>query len=365
MAAEPHTIPVAPPVAAREHEELVVRRGARSGLYTVVAVHSTALGPALGGCRMWHYPTATDAADDALRLSRAMTLKAAAAGLSLGGGKGVICLPPGAGAPEDSARRDVLLDFADTVDALDGAYITAEDVGTSARDMETIATATSHVTGLSRARGGSGDPSPWTALGVEAAIGVCCERVFGSPSLAGRTIAVAGLGNVGARVAAACARAGATLLVTDIDSRKRPLADEIGARWIAPGDALEAQVDVLVPCALGGLLDHDAVERLQAPIVAGAANNQLADDAVGALLAARDILWVPDFVANAGGVVNIAVELEPEGYAVERAETRVRAIADTVRTVLDHADATGATPLAAAMEIASRRVAEPASPAPA
>jgi leucine dehydrogenase len=335
-----------------------VRRGGRSGLFTIVAVHSTARGPALGGCRMWHYDDSRRAVRDALRLSRAMTFKSAVAGLPLGGGKGVIMAPDPAGPGRRGLRADALRDFGDTIAQLNGSYITAEDVGTSARDMETIATATSHVTGLSRARGGSGDPSPWTALGVEAAIGVCCERVFGSPSLAGRTIAVAGLGNVGARVAAACARAGATLLVTDIDSRKRPLADEIGARWIAPGDALEAQVDVLVPCALGGLLDHDAVARLQAPIVAGAANNQLADDDVAGLLAERGVLWAPDFVVNAGGIINISVELEPKGYDPRRARTRVRGIADTLQRIFADADAGAGSPLDAAMALARERLAD-------
>jgi leucine dehydrogenase len=335
-----------------------VRRGRRSGLFTIVAVHSTARGPALGGCRMWHYDDARRAVRDALRLSRAMTFKSAVAGLPLGGGKGVIMAPDPAAPARRGLRADALRDFGDTVEQLGGSYVTAEDVGTSARDMERIATTTSHVTGLSRRRGGSGDPSPWTALGVEAAIGVCCERVFGSASLAGRTIAVAGLGNVGARLAATCARRGATLFVTDIDAGKRSLARDLGARWIVPEDALQAAVDVLAPCALGGVLDHDTVSALQAPIVAGAANNQLADDAVAELLARRGILWAPDFVVNAGGIINISVELEPDGYDPRRARTRVRGIADTLRRIFDDAEATAATPLEAAMALARERLTE-------
>src|SRR5947209_3315824 len=191
MAARPDTVPVtphgkAPPVAdpggallAINHEELVIRRGRRTGLYSIVAVHSTGLGPALGGCRMWRYPSGAEAARDALRLARAMTLKAAAAGLDLGGGKGVICLPPGAAVPDGGARSDALLDFADTVAALEGTYITAEDVGTSARDMVTIAERTAHVTGLPAVHGGSGDPSAFTAQGVEAAMRACCAAAFG------------------------------------------------------------------------------------------------------------------------------------------------------------------------------------------
>jgi leucine dehydrogenase len=307
---------------------------------------------------MWTYGDTREAVRDALRLSRAMTSKSAVAGLPLGGGKGVIMLPAGAAAPTGEERRAVLLDFADTVQMLDGAYLTAEDVGTSEPDMETIAETTPHVTGLATGRGGSGDPSPWTALGVEAAIRVACERVFGGASVEGRRVAVVGVGSVGGRLAELLAEGGAELVLADIDDRRRGLADRLGAAWTDPTSALTADVDVLAPCALGGVLDETVVPHLRARAIAGAANNQLAHESVGELLAARGILWVPDFVANAGGVVNIAVELEPAGYDTERAKVRVRAIADTVRTVLDHADATGSTPLAAANEIARRRVEE-------
>jgi leucine dehydrogenase len=344
------------------HEALLVRRGRRSGLYTIVAVHSTARGPSLGGCRMWTYADERSAVRDALRLSRAMTYKSAMAGLPLGGGKGVICLPAGSSRPTGEDRRAVLLDFGETVEALDGAYITAEDVGTSEPDMRIISEVTSHVSGLAVESGGSGDPSPWTAIGVESAIRVACERVFGSASVEGRTIAVVGVGHVGGPLAEALARGGARLVLADIDVRRRELADRLGAEWTDPDTALTAEVDVLAPCALGGVLDDETVPQLRCRAIAGAANNQLAAEHVAELLAARGILWVPDFVANAGGVVNISVELEPEGYDTARAETRVRAIADTVRTVLDHAEATGITPLAAAMEIAHRRVEEAASP---
>jgi leucine dehydrogenase len=307
---------------------------------------------------MWTYGDTREAVRDALRLSRAMTSKSAVAGLPLGGGKGVIMLPAGAAAPTGEERRAVLLDFADTVQMLDGAYLTAEDVGTSEPDMETIAETTPHVTGLATGRGGSGDPSPWTALGVEAAIRVACERVFGGASVEGRRVAVVGVGSVGGRLAELLAEGGAELVLADIDDRRRGLADRLGAAWTDPTSALTADVDVLAPCALGGVLDETVVPHLRARAIAGAANNQLAHESVGELLAARGILWVPDFVANAGGVVNIAVELEPAGYDTERAKVRVRAIADTVRTVLDHANATGSTPLAAANEIARRRVEE-------
>ena len=335
-----------------------MRRGRRSGCFTIVAVHSTVRGPALGGCRLWHYEDSRAAVRDALRLSQAMTLKNAVADLPLGGGKGVIMAPDPAAAGDRDWRSDALRDFGDTVESLGGSYVTAEDVGTSSRDMETIALATSHVTGLARRLGGSGDPSPWTALGVQSAIEVCCRRVFGSSSLEGRSVAVAGLGNVGGRVATACAEAGATLLVSDIDPRKRALADSLGARWVEPDAVLSAPADVFAPCALGGLLDHESVPRLGAPIVAGAANNQLASEDVAALLAERGVLWAPDFVANAGGVINISVEFADGGYDPRRAGELVRGIATTLEQIFEDAAARGVSPLEAAMVLARARLAE-------
>lgn len=345
--------------ATLDHEDLLVRRGRRSGLYTIVAIHSTARGPALGGCRMWRYDDARAAIGDALRLSSAMTLKSAVAGLPLGGGKGVIMLP--AGRPIGHGRRhDVLLDFGDTVAALGGRYVTAEDVGTSSRTMPIIAQRTRHVSGLSRRLGGSGDPSPFTALGVEAAIRASCERVFATDSLHGRSIVMLGLGHVGSRIAVRCARAGARVAVSDIDPGKRALADKLGAPWMEPGQALAAECDVLAPCALGGVLDDEAVRRLRCRIVAGAANNQLADERVAELLRARGILWAPDFVANAGGIINLS--LEPEGYDARLARRRVLGIGDTLRRIFDEAEAGATTPLAAALALARRNLA--AAPEP-
>ena len=311
---------------------------------------------------MWTYADSRDAIADALRLSRAMTFKAAVAGLPQGGGKGVIMRRAGEPplGPED--RRGALLDFAETVDMLDGRYRTAEDVGTSDADMTVIAEATRHVTGLAVERGSSGDPSPWTALGVQEAIHVACERVFGTPDLSERSIAVVGLGRVGGSLARGLAEAGARLVCADVDEGKRALADELGADWTDPDAALLADVDVLAPCALGGALNDETVPALRCRAIAGAANNQLAAEVVAERLRARGILWVPDFVANAGGIINISVELEPEGYSAERAEERVRAISTTVRTIVDDAEAAGATPLAAAMALAARRLAEASDP---
>jgi leucine dehydrogenase len=282
-----------------------------------------------------------------------MTYKAAVAELPLGGGKGVIMADAG-GRLSSERRHGALLDFADTVEAAGGRYITAEDVGTSSRDMSVIAQRTRHVAGLARSRGGSGDPSPFTALGVEYAIRACCERTFSTASLRGRYIGVIGLGHVGSRVAKRCARAGATLLLADLDGGKRRLADQLGARWTTPDRALEAEVDVLAPCALGGFLNEETVPRLHCPVIAGAANNQLAGDGVADLLAARGVLWAPDFVANAGGLINIAEELGR--YDAASARRRVRGIADTLRQIFDDAQSIGATPLTAAMELARRRL---------
>jgi leucine dehydrogenase len=305
---------------------------------------------------MWRYDDSRAAVRDALRLSRAMTYKSAVAGLPLGGGKGVIMLP--APQVDTRLRRAALRDFGDTVDQLGGAYITAEDVGTSAKDMEVIAQQTSYVTGLSRRRGGSGDPSPWTALGVDASIRASLERKLGSESPKGRTIVVTGLGHVGLALAKLLAKAGAKLVVADIDRSKRVFAEQLGARWVTPAKALTVPADVLAPCALGGVLDHESVPKLQVPVVAGAANNQLADDPIADLLAERGILWAPDFVANAGGIINISVELERGGYDPARARAKVNGIGDTMREIFELAHHDADTPFSAAVALASRRVAQ-------
>lgn len=341
-----------------DHEELVIRKGRRSGAYTIVAVHSTTLGPALGGCRMWRYASSADAARDALRLSRAMTFKAAAAGLNLGGGKAVISLPPGP-PPTGKARRAVLEDFGDTVAILEGDYVTAEDVGTSSRDMSVIAERTKFVTGLPRGRGGSGDPSPFTAHGVLAAMRASCQRAYGSTSLKGKTVAVIGAGRVGERLARFVAREGGKVLLADIDESKKSLVRELkGARWTDPTTALLADVDIVAPCALGGMVNGHSVQRLRCDIVCGSANNQLAHDGLAEDLAARGILYAPDFIANAGGLINVATELDPEGYDAARTKRRALGIEETMDHIYEEAERSGTTPLATAYAIARRRLAE-------
>lgn len=324
-------------------------------MFIFVAVHSTVRGPALGGCRLWTYDDARLALRDVLRLSEGMTYKAACAGLAMGGGKGVIMARPGV--PLDAVRRRAALeDFGDAVAALDGEYLTAEDVGVTPADMEVVATRTAHVTGRA---GGSGDPSPWTALGVQAAIEAACEVRFGTPELSGRSASVVGLGHVGLPLARGLAAAGCSLVVADLDPDRRADAEALGARWATPDEALTARVDILAPCALGGQLDHSIVPRLRCAIIAGAANNQLADASVADALDDADVLWAPDFVCNAGGIVNIGVELRPEGYDPEQAGRDVAVIGKTTRTVLAAARARGTTPLAAAMALAAERLAPP------
>jgi len=341
-------------VSAEEgFERVVVTTGERSGWPLAIAVHSTHLGPALGGARMWHYPDSAESVADARRLAAAMTLKAAAAGLDLGGGKGVIAAPGGP-APAGEDRRAALLDFGDLVASLGGSYVTAEDVGTGAGDMAVIAERTEHVVGLDPARGGSGDPSPVTALGVVAAIRACVAHRFGIGDLAGVSVCVVGLGHVGGRVAAMLAAEGARLTVSDIEPTRRRDAPA-GASWVDPGQAMLTPCDVLAPCALGGVIGHGEARRLRASIVCGAANNVLTSPEIAKGLAAREILYAPDFIVNAGGLISVYGELRSldHGRALELA----RGIGTTIGQVLEAADGRGITPLEAAEELALTRLA--------
>src|ERR687897_2276929 len=341
-----------PPVPF-DHEDLVIRRGRRSGTYAMVAIHSTALGPALGGVRMWHYEATIDGARDALRLARGMTYKAAAAGLELGGGKGVVCAPDGP-PPAGPERRAMLLDFADLVESLEGRYITAEDVGLSPDDLVVMSERTENLTGPPPSHGGSGDPSPLTALGVEAAMRACGRERFGSPDLAGRVVAVVGLGHVGERLARRLAADGAELLLSDIDDRKRGLAAELGGRWVDPLEAMLAECDVLAPCALGGAIDESNAKLLRCEVVCGSANNQLAVDGLDGTLAERGILYAPDFIVNAGGLIHVYREIR--GYSEEHARELALGIEDTMDDVLEAAADRSITPLRSAFALARERL---------
>lgn len=282
-----------------------------------------------------------------------MTLKAAAAGLDLGGGKGVIAAPPGR-APEGWMRRAMLFDFGDLVASLAGTYVTAEDVGTGAADMAVIAERTDHVVGLDRSRGGSGDPSPVTALGVVSAIRASAAHRYGTRDLGGLRACVVGLGHVGTRTAELLAAAGAEVLASDIDLRRRGPAEAIGARWVAPGQAIRARCDVLVPCALGGAIGPTEAARLRTAIVCGAANNVLASGAVADSLSGRGILYAPDFIANAGGLISVYGELR--GLEHSKALELAAGIESTMSRILAIAEERGITPLAAAEEVANARL---------
>jgi leucine dehydrogenase len=335
------------------HEEVVVRRGRRSGIYIVVSIHSTALGPALGGLRLWRYQALGDAIADGLRLSEAMTYKAAAAGLDLGGGKAVICVPPEHELRGDE-RRELMLDVGDVVESLEGRYVTAEDVGTGTDDMVVIRERTQRVAGLPIDSGGSGDPSPITARGVESAIRASCIHRYGTDDLAGRRVAVIGLGHVGSRLAERLSSDGAELAVSDIDPGKREIAEALGATWLDVADAVTAECELLAPCALGGAIDRDNVERLRCEIVCGAANNVLAERSLAASLADRGILYAPDFIANAGGLINVYSEVHSlEG---ERLDGLVDGIGEALGRVFREAEARSVTPLAAARALAEERL---------
>ncbi len=345
------------------HERVEVITGRRSGLFIVVALHSSVLGSALGGARLWTYPHWSDALGDALRLSAAMTLKNAVAGLDAGGGKAVISLTPDTTLDRER-RRAAFLDLGDAVESLHGLYRTAEDVGSTTTDMLTVSERTEHVVGLPDTVGGSGEPAGPTSLGVYAALTATLERLTGSPDVAGRRITISGLGQVGSRLAVRLSAEGAELTATDVNPVKRDLAMELGARWIAPGEEHLVPADVFVPAGIGGILTDDVIDALDARAVCGPANNPLADHSGAERLARRGILYAPDFVVNAGGVIYLDLEAKKLATRPEIMD-RIAGIGDTLRHIFDDAAERGVTPLEAAEGVAAERLSghlrEPAS----
>lgn len=338
----------------RNHELVLHGYNAETGLRTIVAVHSTALGPALGGTRFYPYSDEWDALSDVLRLSEGMSLKSAAAGLHLGGGKAVII-----GDPELGKTPDLLRAYGRIVDSLGGRYVTAEDVGTTVDDMTIVAEETRWVTGLPLEKGGSGDPSPFTARGVVAAMRAAAAYLWGEPELAGRRVAIQGVGKVGRALAGLLHHQGVELVVSDIDPQvAEPVAAETGAQVVDTHEILSVRCDILAPCALGGVLSASTIPNLRCEAVVGSANNQLVEEDDAALLNEAGILYVPDFVANAGGVINISVELEPSGYDPFEAGRRVDGIFDQTASILEEAARRNLTPLDAALRRARRRIAE-------
>ena len=339
---------------AAEHgaEQVVMAADDDTGLRAIVAIHSTVLGPGLGGTRFYPFATEREALIDVLRLARGMTYKHAVCGNDLGGGKAVIIGDPRV------IRSDALMTaYARFVDRIGGRYLTAEDVGTTQVDMDLIRGITPFVTGTSESIGGSGDPSPATAWGVFHAMRAVAEQRWGNADLAGRHVAIAGVGKVGAALARHLAEVGCRVTVADVRAdATAALATELGAQVADSSIVHEIECDILSPCALGATLNEHTIPRLRCAAVCGCANNQLATDADGERLAAAGVLYAPDYVVNAGGVINIAVELEAGGYDHERALTRVATIHDTVARVFATADREGITPAAAADHLAEERL---------
>ncbi|MED1739664.1 branched-chain amino acid dehydrogenase [Bacillus swezeyi] len=312
-----------------DYEQLVFCQDKQSGLKAIIAIHDTTLGPALGGTRMWTYENEEAAIEDALRLARGMTYKNAAAGLNLGGGKTVII-----GDPRKDKNEEMFRAFGRYIQGLNGRYITAEDVGTTVEDMDIIHDETDFVTGISPAFGSSGNPSPVTAYGVYKGMKAAAKEAFGTDSLAGKTVAVQGVGNVAYNLCRHLHEEGAKLIVTDINKEavERAVA-EFGARAVDPDDIYSQDCDIYAPCALGATINDDTIPQLKAKVIAGAANNQLKETRHGDQIHDMGIVYAPDYVINAGGVINVADELY--GYNSERALKKVEGIYGNIERVLE------------------------------
>jgi leucine dehydrogenase len=335
-----------------EHEQVIFFYDRGSGLKAIVALHDTTLGPAVGGCRMWPYATEDDAITDVLRLSKGMTFKAAMADLPYGGGKTVII-----GDPRTDKSEALFRALGRAIDSLGGRYYTGEDVGTGPTDMDWAGEETFCVLGRTRG-GGSGDPSPVTARGVWFVMRAAIRHKLHRSDLTGVRVAIQGLGHVGYILARLLSQDGARLIVADIDqTRVERAADELGAKVVGTDAILSAECEVLAPCALGGVFNDHTIPRLRCQIVAGAANNQLLEERHGAALHARGILYAPDYVINAGGLINITQELQPGGYDRGRALARVEAIGATLAEVFERAARDGLPTHEVADRVARERIA--------
>jgi valine dehydrogenase (NAD+) len=336
------------------HEQVVFCQDKQTGLRAIIAIYSTAIGPALGGTRFYPYAGEEDAVHDVLELSRAMAYKNALAGLDLGGGKAVIW-----GDPDRDKSEPLLRAYGRFVESLNGRYYTACDVGTYVQDMDVVARETRFVTGRSEAHGGAGDSSVLTAYGVFQGMRAAAEYRWGTPSLAGRRVGIAGLGKVGKHLTKHLLDDGAAVVATDVSERAFEWTRQAYPQVDLVGDVTElitSDIDVYAPCALGGALDDDTVPVLRAAIVAGAANNQLAHPGIEKLLDERGILYAPDYLVNSGGVIQVADEIE--GFNFERAKLRASRIYDTTRQILELARAEGVPPAVAADRMAERRMAD-------
>lgn len=324
-----------------------------SGLKAFIAVHDTTLGPALGGVRMWSYASEQQAFLDVHRLAKSMTYKSAVADIGLGGGKSVIM-----GDPQTDKSEELFRALGRFIDTLEGLYIAGEDVGTTVEDLCIVRQETPFVGGLPREQGFSGNPGPMTALGVFLGMRACLERQLGTDDFTGIRVAVQGCGNVARSLCQHLFDAGAVLTVTDtVAERAQYIAERYDAHVVSPEAIYDVACEVYAPCALGGTLNNVTIPRLQCQIVAGSANNQCLSVEHGDYLQDRGILYAPDFVLNAGGVINIAVELAPEGYSADRALAKVQTIYDTMRDVLDMAERERIASNRAALMLAERKLA--------
>ncbi|MUF99622.1 Glu/Leu/Phe/Val dehydrogenase [Bacillus tequilensis] len=333
-----------------DYEQLVFCQDEQSGLKAIIAIHDTTLGPALGGTRMWTYENEEAAIEDALRLARGMTYKNAAAGLNLGGGKTVII-----GDPRKDKNEEMFRAFGRYIQGLNGRYITAEDVGTTVEDMDIIHDETDYVTGISPAFGSSGNPSPVTAYGVYRGMKAAAKAAFGTDSLEGKTIAVQGVGNVAYNLCRHLHEEGANLIVTDINKQSVQRAvEDFGARAVDPDDIYSQDCDIYAPCALGATINDDTIKQLKAKVIAGAANNQLKETRHGDQIHEMGVVYAPDYVINAGGVINVADELY--GYNAERALKKVEGIYGNIERVLEISQRDGIPAYLAADRLAEERI---------
>ena len=333
-----------------EHEEIVFCHDKNVGLKAIIAIHNTSLGPALGGTRMWNYKSEEEALIDVLRLSKGMTYKAAAAGLNLGGGKAVII-----GDPKVNKSEGLFRAFGQYVNSLNGKYITAEDVGTCVNDMEHVYMETQWVTGIPKEFGGSGDPSPYTAHGVLMGIKAAAGAKLGTDSLKGMRVAVQGLGNVGSNLVKYLCEEGARVIVSDIDqARVKFHHDAYKVEVVSPDKILSVDCEIQAPCALGAVVNDQSITQFKCQVIAGGANNQLAEARHGDQLRELGILYAPDYVVNAGGLMNVFVELE--GYSPDRAFDKTRRVYDNVKKVIEIAQRENIGTHTAADKLAEERI---------
>ncbi|MDR0229782.1 MAG: leucine dehydrogenase [Flavobacteriaceae bacterium] len=343
--------PVFGQISFNDHEQVMFCQDKDSGLKAIIGIHNTTLGPALGGTRMWNYDSEWEALNDVLRLSRGMTYKSAISGLDLGGGKAVIM-----GDSKKDKSPELIKAFAHYVNSLSGRYITAEDVGTTTNDMDLIHSITPHVTGISEQIGGSGNPSPVTAYGVFMGLKAASNFQFGSDDLSGKRILVQGIGNVGETLVKHLVEHNAVVQITDInEERVSEIAKKYQVEIFKGDDIYTADVDIYAPCALGATINDVSIEKLKAKVIAGAANNQLAVEAVhGARLMERGIVYAPDFLINAGGIINVFGEIA--NYGKEEALRRTENIYNTTLEILNYAKENKITPNQAAMKKAEERI---------